>query len=207
MPSCSGGALPAFLAAAIIACCGSMVGCVSAGLAPIETRTALARAEGLTGRMRVTIRGPERRGRATVLFGFKRPDALRIEIPGTTGPRLTVVTRASRLCAVFQAERAVYRDVVSTASIDAALGVALTPEETMDLIVGAPLPRLPQTRVRWGRHFPREVTTRLPEGVELTIKLEEAEVGSPELEAFMEPKLLGYRAIDAEAARDIWMGQ
>ena len=43
-----------------------------------------------------------------MLLAFRRPDALRIEIPGPAGARLVAVARGDRLWAVFPAERAVY---------------------------------------------------------------------------------------------------
>jgi hypothetical protein len=55
----------------------------------------------------VSVSGPEVRGRSRVLLAFRRPDALRIEIPGPAGARLVAVVRAGRLTAVLPAERAV----------------------------------------------------------------------------------------------------
>jgi hypothetical protein len=68
-------------------------------------------------------------------MAFRRPDALRIEIPGPAGARLVAVVRAGRLTAVLPAERAVLESAASAAELEALLGVALRPAEitaTMD---------------------------------------------------------------------------
>jgi hypothetical protein len=179
-------------------------GCASYGLPPLETRQAIWNAEGLTGRVRVSVRGPERRGRARILFGFRRPDALRIEIPEGVGQRLIVITRAERLCAIFPAERAVFRGPATAASVEAALSVALAPSEVMDLLVGAPPQRLSVRRVRWRRSHPRDVAVRLPDGTDLQLKMEEVAFESPAWTAFEEPVLPGYRSIGADEARSLW---
>jgi hypothetical protein len=180
------------------------VGCATCGLPPLETRQAFKSTEGLTGRLRVSVRGPERRGRATVLVGFRRPDALRVEIPEGVGQRLVVIARAERLCAIFPADRAVFRGPATAASVEAALSVALTPSEVMDLIVGAPSERLTVHHVRWRRDRPREVAVRLPDGTDLKMKMEEISLAPPAKEAFEEPVLSGYRSISAEEARSLW---
>ncbi|MBN2369239.1 MAG: hypothetical protein JXO72_02000 [Vicinamibacteria bacterium] len=171
---------------------------------PIETRQALQGASGLTGRVRVSVRGPGRRGRATILVGFRRPDALRVEIPLGVGQRLVVVTRSERLCAIFPAERAVFRGPADAASVEAALGVALTPSEVMDLIVGAPPARLTVRRVRWRQDRPHDVAVLLPDGTDLKMKMDEIAFTPPAAAVFEEPALPGYRSISADEARSFW---
>jgi hypothetical protein len=192
----------AFLA--VIAAAVWIGGCASQGLPSLETRMALQNAEGMTGRLRVSIRGPERRGHATILFGFRRPDALRIEIPGGGGVRLVVVTREGRLCAVFHSEHAVFRAPATAESVAAALTIALTPEEVMDMIAGKPPARLADRRVKWGKSCPREVSARLPDETRLKIKLEDIEATAPDPTAFLDPAPPGFRTIDAREARSLW---
>ena len=45
----------------------------------------------LSGSLRVSVRGPELRGRSRALVAFRRPDEIRIEIPGPSGARLVAV--------------------------------------------------------------------------------------------------------------------
>src|SRR6266540_212 len=94
-----------------------------------------------SARLGVSLRGPELRARTRVLLAFRRPDALRIELPGPTGARLIAVARGERLWAVFPAERAVYEGAARAEDLASLLGVALTPSEVMDLLTGVPLCR------------------------------------------------------------------
>ncbi len=161
-------------------------------------------ARSYSGRLRVKLDGRELRARATVLLAFQRPDGLRIEVPGPGGLRLIAVTRADRLTAAFPADRALYTGAADAAGMEALLGVALTPDEVMDLLVGAPPARV-ASRVRWGAAAPRHVDARLADGSRLQVTVEEAEldVALP-ANAFDPPPAPGYRPVDAEEARGLW---
>jgi hypothetical protein len=161
-----------------------------------------------SGSLRVSLKGPDLRGRTRVLLGFRRPDALRIEIPGPTGPRLVAVTRDGALAAVFPADRAVYRGEATAAALDALLGVALAPEELIDLLVGVPSPRLRSYEARWGPALPREITAVLPDGSRLKATVEDAQTGIdlPE-QAFEAPLHDSFRVVDAAEARRLWGGR
>lgn len=140
-----------------------------------------------------------------MLLAFRRPDALRIEIPGPAGARLLAVALQGRLTAVFPAERAVFESAATPAALDALVGVALAPEELIDLLVGVPSPRLRSYRARWGPALPREIEAGLPDGGRLVAKIDEAEVDSPlSAAAFAPPPHAGYRSIDADEARRLW---
>jgi hypothetical protein len=155
--------------------------------------------------LRVSLKGSSLRGRARVIVAFARPDALRVEVPGPAGARLVAVARGTTLTAVFPAERAVFRAAASAASFDALLGIALAPEEMIDLLVGVHSPRLRSYEAKWGRTVPREIEATLPDGSRLRAKVE-----APELNAvlppaaFEEPGYAGYRPIEADEARRIW---
>jgi 4-diphosphocytidyl-2-C-methyl-D-erythritol kinase len=163
------------LAAAALAAAG----CASASLPPpadVAQRAGTARS--YSGRLRVSLRGPEMRGRTAALLGFRRPDGLRIEIPGPTGARLVAVAHGEALTAVFPAERAVFRGEATAAGLEDLLGVALSPSEVMDLLVGTPSPRVRDYRVRWGPSVPRELQATLPDGGRLKVTVESATRGS-----------------------------
>ena len=77
-------------------------GCASVPLPPPARVADRAKAAATySASLRVSLKGPEFRGRTRVLLGFRRPDALRIEIPGPAGPRLVAVTKDGALEAVF----------------------------------------------------------------------------------------------------------
>jgi hypothetical protein len=180
--------------------------CATASLPPpaaVAQRAAAARA--YSARLRVTLRGPELRGRTAALLGFRRPDALRIEIPGPTGPRLVAVAREGVLTAVFPGERAVFRGEATAEGLEDLLGVALSPPEVMDLLVGSPSPRVRDYRARWGPALPRQLEATLPDGGRLKATVESATL-EPELPdaAFAEPPHEGYRTVDAGEARRLW---
>ena len=190
------------LAAAALAAAG----CATASLPPpadVAQRAHVARS--YSGRLRVSLRGPEMRGRTAALLGFRRPDGLRIEIPGPTGARLVAVAHGEALTAVFPAERAVFRGEATAAGLEDLLGVALSPSEVMDLLVGTPSPRVRDYRVRWGPSVPRELQATLPDGGRLRVTVESATL-DPDLPdaAFAEPASEGYRAVEAAEARRLW---
>jgi hypothetical protein len=180
-------------------------GCASARLPPPAAREEVRQTPVLRARIRVSVRGPDGRGHATVLVGFARPDSLRLEIPGPAGARIVVVAREGRLTAVFPPQRAVYLGRASAADLEAVLGVGLAPDEIMDLLVGAPSPRIASPRVRWGERFPKRVAGRLPDGTSLDIRVREVEaLQALPPAAFAEPAHPGYRLVDADEARDLW---
>jgi hypothetical protein len=146
--------------------------------------------------------------RTQALVAFERPEALRLEVPGPGGLRLLAVTRAGTLVAVFPGEDAFYEGPAEPTELQALLGVALTPEELMDVLVGVGSPRLLSYRVRWGAAFPREIDARLPDGARLRLSLEGPQAGMalPE-EAFEAPVHTGLRRVDASQARELWGGR
>lgn len=182
--------------------CGA---CASAGLPGPGVAERARGASTYSASLRASLRGPELRGRTRVLLAFRRPDALRLEIPGPTGARLVAVAREGRLVAVFPAERAVFEGPATPAALDALVGVALSPEELIDLLVGVPSSRLRSYRARWGPELPREILAELPDGSRLVARVDEAEADT-ELPAavFAPPPHGGYRAIDADEARRLW---
>jgi len=158
-----------------------------------------------SGRVKVRLDGRELRGRATVLLAFQRPDALRIELPGPGGLRLLAVTRDGRVTAVFPAERAVFAGQADAPSMEALLGVALTPAEVMDLLLGAVPARLARAEFRWGPRLPRSVDAWLPDGSRVRMTIEEAEAGGAlPAAAFEPPPSEGHRRVDVEEARRLW---
>jgi hypothetical protein len=156
----------------------------------------------------VSVEGRELRGRTRVLMAFRRPDALRIEIPGPAGARLVAVVRAGRLTAALPAERAFLESAATASDLEALLGVALTPAELMDVLVGKAPPGLRDFKVRWGDTLPRRVEAVLADGTRLDARVDEAETGVslPEA-AFEAPPHRGYRPVDADEARRLLGGR
>jgi hypothetical protein len=161
-----------------------------------------------SARLRVSLKGPGLRARTPALVAFRRPDGLRIEVPGPAGPRLVAVARDGRLVAVFPGERAVYAGEARAAALEALLGVALEPGEVMDLLVGVPSSRLKRYRADWGPTLPRRIDATLPDGGRLKVTVDEAGSGAslPEA-AFAEPRHDGYRTVAADEARSLWSGR
>lgn len=194
--------------AALVALPLLAVACATASLPPPAV---LARARGVgsySARLRVSLRGPELRARTRALVAFRRPDALRIEVPGPTGVRLVAVTRAGRLSAVFPAERAVFEGAASPEELEALLGVSLSPAEMMDLLVGVASSRLREYSVRWGPLLPREIEALLPDGARLKVGVEEPDTAAVIAEAaFDTPPHDGYRSIGGPEARRLWSAQ
>lgn len=170
-----------------------------------EVVTAARAASTYSGRVTVRLDGRELRGRATVLLAFQRPDALRLELPGPTGLRLLAVARNGAVTAVFPSERAVYAGAADAPSMEALLGVALTPGEVMDLLLGTAPARLAAAEFRWGKLLPRSVDARLPDGSRVRMSVEEAEAGAVlPAAAFEPPATAGHRRVDVEEARRLW---
>jgi hypothetical protein len=167
-----------------------------------------AAARSWSGSVRVSVSGPEVRGRSRVLLAFRRPDALRIEIPGPAGARLVAVVRAGRLVAVLPAQRAFLETAATADDLEALLGVALSPEELMDILVGKAPPGLRDYEAQWGAALPRRVEAILVDGTRLKATVDEAETGLdlPEA-AFDPPPHAGHRRVDADEARRLLGGR
>jgi hypothetical protein len=185
---------------------GAALACSSLPSAPPPEVAARARAaSSYSGTLRVSLNGPAFRGRARVLVGFRRPDMLRIELPGPTGPRLIVVAKDGALAAIFPGERAFFRSGATDVEMDALLGIALAPSELADVLVGVGSPRLRAYEVLWGPTLPRRVRATLPDGGRLDATVEEAELEAPlSPSAFDEPPHDGFRSVDQEEARRLW---
>ena len=181
--------------------------CVSAPRVPPPEVAARARsASSYSATLRVDLRGLEVKGRARALLGFRRPDALRIELPGPAGPRLLVVARGGTLVAVFPAEGAFFTAPATAPEMESLFGVALAPTELGDLLLGVGPARLPRYEASWGRTLPREVRATFAGGARLTLRVEDAELNPsfPEA-AFDAPPHEGFRAVDAKEARRLWL--
>jgi hypothetical protein len=150
----------------------------------------------------VSVDGPALRGRSRALMAFRRPDAVRIEIPGPSGVRLVAVARAGRLVAVLPGERAVLESEATAADLEALLGVALSPPELMDVLLGVAPPGVRDYRAQWGGTLPRRVEALLADGTRLKATIDEAETGLdlPDA-AFLPPPHEAYRPVDAHEAR------
>lgn len=172
----------------------------------VVARAAAARS--YSGQLKVSLSGPQGRGRLRVLLAFRRPDGLRIEVPGPAGARLIAVARGDELTAVFPGDRAAFVGRTTAADMDALLGVGLTPGEVMDLLVGAASPRLREHRVRWGPVLPSEVRGTLEDGGRLRVVVEDAslDVSLPDA-AFAAPPREGYRLVDSDEARELLAGR
>jgi outer membrane lipoprotein-sorting protein len=186
---------------------GLFSGCATAARVPSPDVAERARdVSTYSASVRVDLRGPEIRGRARALLGFRRPDALRIELPGPTGPRLLVVASAGSLVAVFPAERAVFKAPATAFEMESLFGVALTPAELADLLVGKGPKHLVRYEVLWGATLPREVRATFPGGARLHARVEDAEMNPTlTLAAFQPPPHEGFRVVDAQEARRLWL--
>ena len=182
--------------------------CATARLPPPGVAERAAAATSWSGSARVSVKGSEMRGRSRVVMAFRRPDALRIEIPGPAGARLVAVVRGGRLTAVLPAERAVLESAATAADLEALLGIALSPPELMDVLVGKAPPGLRDFEARWGETLPRRVEALLADGTRLVATVDDAEAGVelPEA-AFGAPPHPGYRSIDAAEARRLLGGR
>jgi hypothetical protein len=121
---------------------------------------------------------------------------------------LIAVVRNDRLTAVFPGHRAVLEGTATAADFDALLGVALAPEELMDMLVGVGPPRLKSFRVGWGARLPERIEAVLPDGTKLKVSVDDAEIGlSLPSAAFEFPRSGGYRSVDATEARRLLGGR
>jgi hypothetical protein len=173
--------------------------------APPAVLQAAREARTYSAELNVTLRGRELRGRSRVLLACARPDALRVEIPGPTGARLIAVARAGKLSAVFPAERAVYESDAGAADLEALLGIALTPSEVMDLLIGQPPVSVHDSKLGWGPRVPLRIETRLPDGARLSVHVRAPAVDEDlPKRAFDAPIHTGYRALTRDEARALW---
>ncbi len=190
--------LPETAAAALILVCA----CAKAPPPSPEVARRAAALSSYSASLRVSVKGRELRGRSRALVAFRRPDALRIEIPGPVGARLVAVAEGTRLTAVLPADRAVLEADANAAGLAALIGVALSPGELMDLLVGVPPATARRSEIRWGRVLPRRIEAVLADGTQVVATVEEAEDGAGlSAAAFQPPPHEGYRSIDAEEAR------
>jgi hypothetical protein len=192
------------LAAALLA-----AGCATAPTPPPRAILEHAReTASYSGRLRVSVKGKSLKGRATALVGFRRPDALRIEIPGPAGLRLVAVTREGAITAVFPADHVVFRGVATPEVLESLLGLRLSPPDVMDLLVGTAPASARSYRARWGASLPRELEATLADGTRLGVVVEDAEAGvTIPPAAFDEPSTKGCRPISASEARGLWSGR
>lgn len=169
---------------------------------------AAAATHSYSSRLRISLDGPTLRARTPVLLAFRRPDALRIEVPGPAGPRLVAVAAGDHLWAVFPGERAFFSGRATEADFEALLGVALTPGEVIDLLLGLPPARLRTYQAQWRGTLPARIKATLRDGGRLIVTVDEAEAGAtvPD-QAFDEPPHAGYRTIGADEARRLWGGR
>lgn len=181
------------------------IGCATASLPRPELVERARGVRSYSARLGVRLSGPTLKARTQVLVAFRRPDALRLELPGPAGVRLLAVTRDGVLAAVFPQERAAFKGAATPAELEALLGVALSPPEVIDLLVGCPSPRLRRYRAVWGPVVPRKVEAELPDGAQLTLTVEQPEIdGAIPEAAFEEPPHAGFRSVDADEARRLW---
>ena len=182
-----------------------LAGCATVSPPPPHVQDSAAAATTYAARLRVSVKGGAMRGRADVLVGFERPDKLRIEIPGGVGPRLVLTTRAGRLVAVFPPERAFHQGDATSERTEAVLGLALSPQEIMDLLVGRPSPRLVAHRLRWGLAAPSRIEAELANGDKLKIAAEDVDLGVPfGAGVFDDPPHPGYRELSEAEVRRLW---
>jgi hypothetical protein len=196
----------ALAASAAVLAAGACAGSFRPAAPGVAERAAASRS--YSGSLRVSVSGPDLRGRSRALVAFRRPDALRIEIPGPSGARLVAVARAGRLTAVLPAERAFLERDASPSGLEALIGIALAPPELMDVLVGEAPPGVRDYRVDWGESFPRRIDARLADGTRLRATVDEADAGAAVSPAAFDPPAHdGYRSIDAEEARRLLGGR
>jgi hypothetical protein len=182
--------------------------CATATLPPPGVAASAAAARTWAGHVRVSLGGESVRGRSRALVAFRRPDALRIEIPGPAGARLLAVVREGRLTAVLPGERAVLESPAAAADLEALLGIALAPGDLMDVLVGKAPPGVREYKARWGGSLPRRVDAVLADGTRLRASVENAEADLPLPDAAFEPPPHpGYRPVGADEARRMLGGR
>ena len=188
--------------AAIVGLLVASCGCATVMPPSPQVAQDAAAAPSYSGSLRVSVKGDDVRGRSRVLLAFRRPASVRMEIPGPTGARLLAVASDDRLTAVFPAERAVFETTATAEGLDALIGVALAPDELIDMLVGVAPMRLRKYEARWGDRLPKRIDATLPDGTRLKARVDDAEIGLVlPAAAFDPPAHAGYRPIDAAEAR------
>jgi hypothetical protein len=153
----------------------------------------------------VTLNGPELRARTRALVAFERPGRMRLEIPGPAGLRFVAIATEAGLLAVFPSEQAVFRSRATAAEMERLIGIALTPAEMMDALLGVAPSGVRSYEARWGPRLPLRVGTTLRDGTRLRLAIDAPEAGvSLPPDAFAEPPHAGYRTVDADEARRLW---
>jgi hypothetical protein len=147
------------------------------------------------------------RVRADVIVAFRRPDRLRLEVPGPAGARLLLTAREGRLTAVFPGERAIFEGPASERILGEVVGVALTPGDVMDFLVGTAPASVRGYRADWGPALPRRLRGRLPDGTRLDLRVLDPRTEAADDRAFEPPPHDGYRAVDTAEARALWTGK
>ena len=103
------------------------------------TRDAATR-RALRGVARLAIDGPAGAGRATQILVLERPARLRVEVLGLFDQTLAVlVTDGARYRLVRSQDRSIEEGVVYDALLRDVAGLALTPEQAVGVLLGAPL--------------------------------------------------------------------
>jgi hypothetical protein len=183
--------------------------CASVAPPPPAAVVEQARAVGsYSAELRVGLRGPDLRGRASVIVGFVRPDRMRLEMPGPTGARFILVANGERLTAVFPGARAVFEGDSTPATLARITGVRLAAPAVMELLLGSVPADVRDHRAEWGDRLPRRVRATLSDDTRLDVKITRPETGAAIAEkAFLPPLHDGYRTVTAEEARDLWLGR
>jgi hypothetical protein len=194
-------------AAALLLGTALSAGCATAPrLPPPDVVQQAQTATSYSAELGVSLRGPDLRGRATILAGFRRPDRLRLELPGPGGARLVVVVNGDRLAAVFPRERAVFTGAATPETLGEVTGVALSAPDVMSLLVGLPPASVTAFRADWGPQLPSRVRGTLSDGTRLDVKIKDPRRAAPLADtAFQPPPYEGYRVVSAAEARDLWI--
>jgi hypothetical protein len=179
-------------------------GCASFNPAPPEVQLHARGVSSWSAELSVRLRARGGRVRTRALLAFRKPTELRAELPGPTGPRLVVVTKDGVVSAVFPHDRAFFQGPADEAAFHALLGVALEPQEIMDLLLGQASPRLRDVKIGWGLSLPEQIEATLPDGVRLSATVKEPREGMDfSLKAFLPPPHDGFRSVTVEEAREL----
>ena len=130
---------------------------------------------------------------------------MRLEIAGLAGARFVAVASGGALLAVFPAERAVFRSGAAADDMERLIGVALSPAQMMDALLGLAPPDVRAYQASWGPRLPRRIETTLRDGARLRLEVAgpEPDIALP-AQAFDAPPHAGYRQVDAAEARSLW---
>lgn len=191
---------------AILLCLPLVVGCAARSAPPTPAVAEAARSlQSYSADLLVKVGGRRMAPRSMVLVGFRRPDRLRLEMPGPGGARLILVTRDGVVTAVFPRARAVFEGQADRHVLGDIIGVALAPSDVMDFLVGTAPPAVEEYSAQWGPALPHHVRGTLEDGTRLDVKVTGPEPGAVIADkAFEPPPHQGYRFIDAAEARELW---